>query len=140
MTTYISARPYGRMVETDMPFNDAVTRTTDALKEQGFGVLTTIEVDKVLKEKLDIDRDRYTILGACNPGFADKALNADTDIGLLLPCNVVIREENDRRYVTFVDPHAMLAAAGDSPELQEIAADVKTRLDAAADTLARRQA
>lgn len=137
MTTKINTREYGRMVELDMSFDDAIAKTTDVLKEQGFGVLTTIEVDKVLKEKLDIDRDRYTILGACNPGFANKALEADTDIGLLLPCNVVVREENDRRYVTFVDPHAMLAAAGESPALQEIAADVKKRLDAAAEVLAR---
>jgi len=138
MTTSIANRTYGRMVELDMPFDEAVEKTTDVLKDQGFGVLTTIEVDKVLKAKLDVDRDRYTILGACNPGFAKQALEADIDIGLLLPCNVVVREENNRRYVTFVDPQAMLAAAGESAELQGIAADVKTRLDAAAEALANR--
>lgn len=136
MSTNLETRPYGLMVELDMPFEDAVEKTTNALKDQGFGVLTTIEVDKVLKEKLDVDRDRYTILGACNPGFASQALAADTDIGLLLPCNVVVREENGREYVTFVDPHAMLAAAGDSPELTRIASEVKGRLQAAAEALA----
>ncbi|HWV22653.1 MAG TPA: DUF302 domain-containing protein [Thermomicrobiales bacterium] len=136
MNTSITDRAYGRTVELGMPFDEAVTSTTEALKTQGFGVLTTIEVDKVLKSKLDVDRGRYTILGACNPGFAYQALETDTDIGLLLPCNVVVREENDRRYVTFVDPQSMLAAAGDSPDLQKIATDVKSRLDAAAETLA----
>jgi uncharacterized protein (DUF302 family) len=115
------------MVELDVSFDDAVDKTLAALKEQGFGVLTTIAVDSVL---------RYLILGACNPQFANQALEADIDIGLLLPCNVVVREENGRRYVTFVDPGAMLAAAGSSPELNAIAAEVRTRLDAAADTLA----
>jgi uncharacterized protein (DUF302 family) len=124
------------MVELDVSFDDAVDKTLAALKEQGFGVLTTIAVDSVLREKIGVERDRYLILGACNPQFANQALEADIDIGLLLPCNVVVREENGRRYVTFVDPGAMLAAAGSSPELNAIAAEVRTRLDAAADTLA----
>jgi uncharacterized protein (DUF302 family) len=136
MTGPISDRTYGRMVEIDAPFDEAVERTTTALKEQGFGVLTTIAVDSVLREKIGVERDRYLILGACNPQFADRALDADIDIGLLLPCNVVVREEDNRRYVTFVDPKAMLAAAGSSPELEAIAADVGARLDAAAEALA----
>lgn len=138
MTSNVANRAYGRMVEVAAPFDDAVEQATAALKEQGFGVLTTIAVDQVLKEKIGVERDRYMILGACNPGFANKALEADIDIGLLLPCNVVVREENDRRYVTFVDPKAMLAAAGSSDELETIAADVRARLDAAADSLAAR--
>jgi uncharacterized protein (DUF302 family) len=132
----VTDRAYGRMVTIDASFDEAVERTTAALKEQGFGVLTTIEVDKVLKEKIGVDRERYVILGACNPGFANKGLEADIDLGLLLPCNVVVREEGGQRHVTFVDPKAMLAAAGDSPQLSEIAVEVKGRLDAAADTLA----
>jgi uncharacterized protein (DUF302 family) len=138
MTSNVANRAYGRMVEVAASFDDAVEQATAALKEQGFGVLTTIAVDQVLKEKIGVERDRYMILGACNPGFANKALEADIDIGLLLPCNVVVREENDRRYVTFVDPKAMLAAAGSSNELESIAADVRARLDAAADSLAAR--
>jgi uncharacterized protein (DUF302 family) len=131
-------RNYGRMVELDMPFDEAIDATTAALREQGFGVLTTIEVDKVLKDKIGVDRDRYTILGACNPQLANTGLEADIDLGLLLPCNVVVREERDRRYVTFVDPDAMLAAAGESPELTALATEAKQKLDAAADTLAHR--
>jgi uncharacterized protein (DUF302 family) len=138
MTSNVADRAYGRMVEVDASFDDAIEQATAVLKEQGFGVLTTIAVDQVLKEKIGVERDRYMILGACNPNFANKALEADIDIGLLLPCNVVVREENDRRYVTFVDPKAMLAAAGSSDELEAIAADVRARLDAAADTLAAR--
>lgn len=136
MSHHVSDRPYGRMVEVDAPFDEAIERTTAALKEQGFGVLTTIAVDSVLREKIGVERERYTILGACNPTFANKALEADIDIGLLLPCNVVVREEGGKRFVTFVDPKAMLSAAGSSPELDAIAGDVRTRLDAAAEALA----
>jgi uncharacterized protein (DUF302 family) len=124
------------MVEVEASFDEAVERATAALKEQGFGVLTTIAVDTVLREKIGVERDRYTILGACNPGFANQALEADIDIGLLLPCNVVVRQENGRQFVTFVDPKAMLAAAGSSPELDAIANEVRSRLDAAATALA----
>lgn len=136
MTTTQTDRKYGRMVELDLPFDEVIDAATAALKEQGFGVLTTIEVDKVLKDKIGVDRERYTILGACSPGYANRGLEADIDLGLLLPCNVVVREEGDRRYVTFVDPKAMLAAAGDSLELQALATEVKQKLDAAADALA----
>jgi uncharacterized protein (DUF302 family) len=138
MTSVVSDRAYGRMVELDATFEDAVEKATAALKAHGFGVLTTIAVDAVLREKIGVERDRYTILGACNPTFANKALEADIDIGLLLPCNVVVREENDRSYVTFVDPKAMLAAAGSSPGLDAIASEVGTLLDAAVETLASR--
>lgn len=131
-------RKYGRMVEIDLPFDEAIDATTAALKDQGFGVLTTIEVDTVLKEKIGVDRDRYVILGACNPQLANTGLDADIDLGLLLPCNVVVREEDDRRYVTFVEPNAMLAAAGESPELTALATEAKARLDAAAEALAHR--
>lgn len=136
MTQAVSDRAYGRMVEVTVPFDEAVEKATAALKEQGFGVLTTIAVDNVLREKIGVERERYMILGACNPNFANKALDADIDIGLLLPCNVVVREEGDRRYVTFVDPKAMLAAAGSSAELEAIAAEVRGKLDAAAQSLA----
>lgn len=135
MAMNMTDRPYGRMVEVEAAFDEAVEQTTAALKEQGFGVLTTIEVDKVLKDKIGVDRDRYVILGACSPSYANQALNVDIDLGLLLPCNVVVREESDRRYVTFIDPKAMLTAAGSSPELDAIAAEVKTKLDAAAESL-----
>jgi uncharacterized protein (DUF302 family) len=125
MATTQTDRKYGRMVELDMPFDEAIDAATAALKEQGFGVLTTIAVDKVLKEKIGVDRERYTILGACSPGYANRGLEADIDLGLLLPCNVVVREEGGRRFVTFVDPKAMLAAAGESPALQALGEEVK---------------
>ena len=136
MTTSLESRPYGKMLEVAGSFDDVVAVTTDALKEQGFGVLTTIEVDRVLEEKIGARIDRYVILGACNPGLAQQGLNADIDLGLLLPCNVVVREEGDRRLVTFVDPYAMLAAAGSAPELASLAKDAAQRLNAAAASLA----
>ena len=138
MSAIATNRNYGRMVELDLPFDEAIDATTAALKDQGFGVLTTIEVDKVLKEKIGVERERYTILGACNPGLANRGLDADIDLGLLLPCNVVVREEGDRRYVTFVDPKAMLAAAGVTSDLQALAKDAGQKLDAAADALSNR--
>lgn len=131
MVTGIENRAYGKMAEVEGSFDDVVAATTDALKEQGFGVLTTIEVDRVLDEKIDAKIDRYVILGACNPGLAEQGLRAYIDLGLLLPCNVVVREQDDRRLVTFVDPHAMLTAAGPSAELEALAKDASTRLDAA---------
>src|SRR5699024_3254533 len=118
------------------PSTMLLKKTTAALQDQGFGVLTTIEVDKALKNKLDVDRDRYTILGACSPAYANQALDVDIDIGLLLPCNVVVRQKDNRTSVTFVDPHDMLAAAGESPDLQRLASEIKTHLDAAAQPLA----
>lgn len=136
MPTNIADRKYGRMVELDAQFDEAIAAATAALQDQGFGVLTTIEVDRVLEEKIGASIDRYVILGACNPQLAQQGLNADIDLGLLLPCNVVVREEGNRRYVTFVRPGAMLAAAGDSPELNKLAEDASARLDAAADALA----
>jgi len=136
MASSMANRPYGRMVEIDAGFDEAVELVTAALKEQGFGVLTTIEVDRVLKDKIGVDRDRYVILGACNPELANRGLDADIDLGLLLPCNVVVREEEGRRFVTFVDPAAMLAPAGDTPELQALTQEATARLTAAAEALA----
>ena len=138
MARTVSDRTYGRMVEIDASFDEAIEATTAALKDQGFGVLTTIEVDRVLKEKIGVERERYVILGACNPQLAAQGLDADIDLGLLLPCNVVVREEDDRRLVTFVDPTAMLLAAGDSPALGRLAREATSRLNAAADALANR--
>lgn len=135
MASQILDRTYGRMVEVDATFDQAVDATTAALKDQGFGVLTTIEVDRVLEEKIGAKIERYVILGACNPELAKLGLEADIDLGLLLPCNVVVREEGNRRFVTFVRPDAMLAAAGESEELSRLAEDAGRRLDAAADAL-----
>ena len=99
---------YGFGKILDCSLEAAVERVTQALQAEGFGVLTEIDVQATLKKKLDIDRPAYRILGACNPTFANEALDADPEIGLLLPCNVVVREESDGIHVSFMDPAAVL--------------------------------
>ena len=101
----------------------------DALKVEGFGVLTEIDVQATLKEKLDIDQRPYKILGACNPSLAHQALEADPDIGLLLPCNVVVREEEDASItVAFMDPEAVLTLVN-RDDIGQLAKEVKSRLE-----------
>ncbi len=103
-------------------------KVIEALKEQGFGVLTEIDIQSTLKKKLDVDKLPYKILGACNPPLAHQALEAEPDIGLLLPCNVVLREtENGQTVVSFMDPSAVLTLV-DRDDVAELAAEVKQRL------------
>jgi uncharacterized protein (DUF302 family) len=109
-------------------FDDAVERVTARLAEAGFGVLTTIDVSATLKKKVDVDMPRYTILGACNPGFAHKALQAENKIGTMLPCNVVVQETADGQVeVAAVDPVASMASI-DNASLGEIAQQVQGML------------
>jgi uncharacterized protein (DUF302 family) len=109
-------------------FDDAEQRVTDALKAEGFGVLTEIDVRATLKKKIDVDFGRqYKILGACNPTLAHKALSAEPLIGLLLPCNVVVCEEGDKVAVSIVDPREMFKVV-DNPALEEIAGEVDAKL------------
>ena len=125
---------YGITIRVPVPFAEAVARVRGALMAQGFGVLTEIDVQTTLRDKLGEDMEPYLILGACNPPLAHRALAADRRIGLLLPCNVVVRAEADQTVIEALDPQAMVAVAGEA-SLQPVADEAATRLRAALDSL-----
>lgn len=113
---------------TDVSFEVALQRTVESLKAEGFGVLSDIDVQRAMKDKLGADMRPYRILGACNPPLAHQALQAEPDIGLLLPCNVIVREEApDRVVVGFLDPQTMVSLVG-KPGIRAIADDAESRL------------
>ena len=127
---------YGLRVDIPLSYERAVEQATAALKREGFGVLTTIDVRQTLKQKLDRDFRKYVILGACNPPLADRALHAELEIGLLLPCNVIVYEESPgRSVVSAMAPMAALGIVGDNAELQAVAEDADARLRRALTTL-----
>ncbi len=119
----------------DISFDDAIARVTEALKGEGFGVLTEIDVKGTLKKKLDVDFQRYTILGACNPTFAYQALQLEKKIGLMLPCNVVVQEQSDGSIeVSAIDPIASMQAI-QNPSLGDMASQVQALLKKVIDSL-----
>lgn len=121
--------------QTDLNFEDAITKTTEALKKEGFGVLTEIDVKATLKSKIDVDFPKYIILGACNPQFAHKALLSEEHIGAMLPCNVVVRENKAGQTEVFaVDPIASMSAV-DNADLAPIAQEVQQKLKAVIDNI-----
>jgi uncharacterized protein (DUF302 family) len=132
---------YGLKVTIPVAYEEAVERAIDALKAQGFGVLTTIDVKQTLKAKLDRDFRKYVILGACNPPLADRALHAELEIGLLLPCNVVIYELSPlTSVVAAMAPLAALDVVGDNPSLAGVAREADERLRQALGALEARSA
>lgn len=125
---------YGSTITTELGFDEAVERTRAALADNGFGILTEIDVQASLKSKLDQDMEQYLILGACNPQLAHQAFDVEREIGLLLPCNVVVRRDGDRTVVQGLDPQVMVSLP-DRPELQPVADEAAKRLNAALQTV-----
>jgi len=125
---------YGRTVLLDEPVTEVIPRVKEALKAQGFGVLTEIDVQATLREKIGAETDPYVILGACNPRLAHRALELEPDVGLLLPCNVVVRTHEGRTVVSALDP-GVIAELADHPDLKPIAEEATRLLDAALESL-----
>ena len=120
---------YGMGVDVALPYDTALEKTTEALKKEGFGILTTIDVKQTLKQKIDQDFRRYTILGACNPHLAFRAFTAELEIGLLLPCNVIVYENGEHRsVVAAMAPVNAIGMVGGDPALKEVAREADERL------------
>lgn len=126
---------YGFTVKTGGDFDRAVERVTEELKKEGFGVLTEIDVKETLKKKLNIEKRPYKILGACNPQLASQALEAEPDIGMLLPCNVIVREEDDGSVIVgFMDPAEVLGLVHNKA-LEPLGGEVRSRLERVRDAI-----
>jgi uncharacterized protein (DUF302 family) len=125
---------YGTRITTALGFEQAVEKISEALISEGFGIITKIDVQATLKTKLEAEFRQYVILGACNPSLAYQALNLEIDIGLLLPCNVVVYEQNGESVIALVDPISMLGVV-DNPELDPITIEAKERFERVAEKL-----
>ncbi len=130
----VTQTAYGISTKLDMPFEDALERVKAALQSEGFGVLTEIDVQDTLKQKLQVDFRKYQIIGACNPPLAHKALQSELEVGLLLPCNVIVYEEDGGTTVTAFDPAAVMGLAN-NPALEDVAREAKERLTRALESL-----
>ena len=120
--------------EVRLSFEDAVSKVREQLQKEGFGVLTEIDVKATLKKKLDIDFDKYIILGACNPTLAHKALQAEQDLGLMLPCNMIVYEKDGKTFVAAIKPTAQMEKIG-NPKLHVIAREVEEKLKKVVDSI-----
>ena len=118
---------YGFSKTVDLSFEETINKVTEELKKEGFGVLTTIDVKETLKKKIDVEFKSYTILGACNPSFAHKALQTEEEIGLLMPCNVIVYEKDNKSVVSFFDP-SLMPRVVENEKLTPIADEVKLKL------------
>lgn len=119
---------YGISTTTTLTYEQAVEKVTVELQKEGFGILTTIDVKDTLKKKLNVDFKKYVILGACNPPFAHQALQAEEELGLLLPCNVIVYEKDNQTIVAAFDP-MVITSIVDNPNLEPIAKEVRARLE-----------
>ena len=118
---------YGFSKSVDLPYEQAIDKVTAELKKEGFGVLTTIDVKDTLKKKIDVDFKKYTILGACNPPLAHRALQTEEEIGLMLPCNVIVYEKENKSVISIFDP-ALMSEVVKNEKLNPIADDVREKL------------
>ncbi len=118
---------YGFSKTVDLSFEDTINKVTEELKKEGFGILTTIDVKETLKNKIDVDFKKYTILGACNPPLAHKALQAEEEIGLLLPCNVIVYDKEGKSAVSVFDP-SLMSKVVENEKMNPIAEEVKEKL------------
>jgi len=126
---------YGYKKKVNLPYAQALEKTKEELKKEGFGVLTEIDVKATLKKKLDVDYDNYVILGACNPPFAYQALKSERDIGLLLPCNVIVYEDGGATYVSAIVPTVAMSMV-QNEELGSIAVEVEQKLEKVVNAIA----
>ena len=123
----VDTMQYGFSKTIDLSFENAIEKVTGELKKEGFGVLTTIDVKETLKKKINVDFKKYTILGACNPPLAHKALQAEEEIGLLLPCNVIVYEKDDKTAVSVFNP-GLMSNVVDNEDLKPVADEVQEKL------------